>query len=108
MGPYAGADFHLTLCPLHSQLHHITMGNPMPESTLTLCLSRLYSPGRVLGFGPCLHLLFHRPCTPSPPPFTICTKRNSICKLRRYHDEVSLNEVSLNLQFYWDHKYLGF
>jgi len=28
-----------------------TMGNPMPESALTLCQSRLYSPVRGLGFG---------------------------------------------------------
>ncbi len=30
-----------------------TMGNPMPESTLTLCRSRLYSPVRDFGFGLC-------------------------------------------------------
>ncbi len=29
----------------------LTMGNPMPESALTLCQSRLYSPVRDLGFG---------------------------------------------------------
>jgi hypothetical protein len=28
-----------------------TMGNPMPESALTLCQSRLYPPVRDLGFG---------------------------------------------------------
>ncbi len=28
-----------------------TMGNPMPESTLTLCQSRLYLPVRDFGFG---------------------------------------------------------
>jgi hypothetical protein len=27
------------------------MGNPIPESTLTLCRSQLYPPGRDLGFG---------------------------------------------------------
>jgi hypothetical protein len=27
------------------------MGNPMPESTLTLCQSRLYPPVRDFGFG---------------------------------------------------------
>ena len=31
------------------------MGNPMPESTLILCQSRLYPPVRDLGFG---HSLF--------------------------------------------------
>jgi hypothetical protein len=32
-----------------------TVGNPMPESTLTLCQSRLYPPVRDLGFGLCSH-----------------------------------------------------
>jgi hypothetical protein len=36
MGPNAGVDYDLTLCPLQSRLQHITLGNPMPESTLTL------------------------------------------------------------------------
>ncbi len=45
-GPYAGADNNLTLCPLQSRLQHIyhghwALGNPMPETTLTLCQSRL-------------------------------------------------------------------
>ncbi len=33
------------------RLQHMTMGNPMPESTLTLCQRRLYPPARDLGFG---------------------------------------------------------
>jgi hypothetical protein len=44
MGPYAGADYNLTLCPLQSRLQSpntFTMDNPMPESTLTLCQRRL-------------------------------------------------------------------
>ncbi len=40
MGPYAGVDYNLTLCPLQSRLEHIYQGqpyarvdlNPMPES----------------------------------------------------------------------------
>ncbi len=48
MGPYAGADYNLTLCPHQSRLEHIYHGqpyarvdlNPMPESTSTLCQSR--------------------------------------------------------------------
>jgi hypothetical protein len=48
MGPYAGVEYNLTLCPLQSRLQHIYHGqpyasvylNPMPESTLTLCQSR--------------------------------------------------------------------
>jgi hypothetical protein len=40
MGPYAGVDDNLTLCPLQVQLRHIYHGhwaalNPMPESTLS-------------------------------------------------------------------------
>jgi hypothetical protein len=41
MGPYAGVDYNLTLCPLHSRLKHIYQGqskvdrNPMLESTLS-------------------------------------------------------------------------
>jgi hypothetical protein len=42
MGPYAGVDYNLTLCPLQSRLQHIYHGqsyarvdlNPLPESTL--------------------------------------------------------------------------
>jgi hypothetical protein len=42
MGPYAGVDYILTLCPLKSRLQHIYQGQPyvkvdintMPESTL--------------------------------------------------------------------------
>jgi hypothetical protein len=35
MGPYAGVDHNLTLCPLYCRLQHITMGTSMPESTLS-------------------------------------------------------------------------
>jgi hypothetical protein len=43
MGPYAGVDKSLTLCPLQSRLQHIYHGQPyvrvdlntMPESTLS-------------------------------------------------------------------------
>ncbi len=54
MGPYAGEDYNITLCPLQSRLKHIAMGNPMPESTLTLCQSRLHPAVRDLGFGLCI------------------------------------------------------
>ncbi len=55
MGPYVGADYNLTFCPLQSRLQHIYHGqpyarvdlNPMPESTL--------SPSQGLGFGPWSH-----------------------------------------------------
>jgi hypothetical protein len=55
MGPYAGVDYNLTLCPIHSRVgaNTFTMGNPMPESTLTLCQSRLYCPVRDYEFGLC-------------------------------------------------------
>ncbi len=67
MGPYAGADYNITLCPLQTLcrswlLHHLMstptvdsntfiMGNPIPEMTLILCQSRLYPPVRDFGFG---------------------------------------------------------
>jgi hypothetical protein len=43
MGPYAGVDYNLTLCPRKSRLQNIYHGqpfarvdlNPMPESTLS-------------------------------------------------------------------------
>ncbi len=37
MGPNATVDYNLTLCPLQSRLQNIycTIGNPMPESTLS-------------------------------------------------------------------------
>ncbi len=56
MGP--GVDYNLILCPLQSR----TMGgqpyatvdlNPMPESTLTLCQSRLFPLASDFGFGLC-------------------------------------------------------
>jgi hypothetical protein len=63
MGPYAEVDYNLTLSTLQIRLQHIYHGigqpyarvdlNPMPESTLTLCQSRLYPPFRGFGFGLC-------------------------------------------------------
>ncbi len=52
VGPYDGADYepHLTSTP-ESSSNTFTMGNPMPESTFTLCQSRLYPPIRDFGFG---------------------------------------------------------
>jgi hypothetical protein len=52
MGPYAGADYSLPLCPLQSRLQHIyhwqpyarVDPNPMPELTL--------SPSQGLMIGP--------------------------------------------------------
>ncbi len=60
MGPYAGADYNLTVCPLQSRLQHIYHGqpnarvdlNPMPGSILTLCQGRLYPPVRDLALSP--------------------------------------------------------
>ncbi len=64
MGPNAGVDYNLILCPLKSRLQHIYHGigqpyarvdlNPMPESTLTLCQSRLYPLAKDFGFGLCI------------------------------------------------------
>ncbi len=49
---------------LQSRLDTFNIGNHMPESTLTLCQSRLYPPVRVFGFGLCTHWL--DPETSSP------------------------------------------
>ncbi len=46
-------DYNLTLFPLQSRLdsNTLTMGLPMPELTLTLCQSRLFSPVKDFEFG---------------------------------------------------------
>ncbi len=71
MGPYAGIDYNLTLCPLQSRLKHIYLGqpyasvdlNPMPESTL--------SPSQGLGIWPLNMLtLLMLPSLSHPPPPT--------------------------------------
>jgi hypothetical protein len=53
MEPYAGIDYNFTLCRLQSLLQHMYhgLGNPIPESTLTLYQSRLYAKVMDLGFG---------------------------------------------------------
>ncbi len=50
---YAGVDYNLTYCNVHYRVdsNTFTMGNSLPESTLTLCQSRLYPPVRDFGFG---------------------------------------------------------
>ena len=55
MGPYS-----LTLSNSTVDYDTFIMGNPMPESTLTLCQSRLYPPIR--DFGVSLCWTFHRNC----------------------------------------------
>jgi hypothetical protein len=65
MGPYAGADYSITSPYVCSRVdfNTFTKGNPvrvdlnpMTESTLTLCQSRLcYPPVRDLGFGLCTY-----------------------------------------------------
>jgi hypothetical protein len=53
VGPYAGVEYNLTY--VHSRVVSITftMDNlyPMPDSTLTLCQSRLYPPIRDFAFS---------------------------------------------------------
>jgi hypothetical protein len=51
MGPYAGVDYTSTYVDARVDSNTFTMGNLIPESTLTLCQSRLYPPARDLGFG---------------------------------------------------------
>ncbi len=55
-------EFNITSPYVHSRVdsHSFTMGNPMPESTLTLCQSRLnarvdFTPSFGFGLGPCAH-----------------------------------------------------
>jgi hypothetical protein len=60
-GPYAGVNYNLTLPYAHTRVDSNTFTmdnpmsestlNPMPESTFTLCQSRLYPPVRDFGFG---------------------------------------------------------
>ncbi len=52
---YAGVDYCITSPYVHSRVDYdtFTMGNPMPESTLTLCRSKLYPAVRDFGFGLC-------------------------------------------------------
>jgi hypothetical protein len=67
--PYPGVDYNLTLCPLQSRLKHIyrghQWGNSMPESTLTLCQSRLYTPVRDFKFGLWPHTFHEAPLVTS-------------------------------------------
>jgi hypothetical protein len=52
MGTYAGVDYKLTLFPFKRvDSNTFALGNSVPESILTLCQSRLYSPVRDFGFG---------------------------------------------------------
>jgi hypothetical protein len=50
---HAVVDYVLTSTYVHSRVdsNTFTMGNPMPESALTLCQSRLYPPVRDFGLG---------------------------------------------------------
>jgi hypothetical protein len=43
MGPYAGVDYTLPYIHYRVDSNTFTMGNSMPESTFTVCQSRLYS-----------------------------------------------------------------
>jgi len=55
MGPNAGVDYDLTLCPLKSRLQHITLGIGQPYARVDLnpryARSRLYPPVRDFRFG---------------------------------------------------------
>ncbi len=48
LGPCAGVDYYLPFVHVRVDSNTFTMGNTMPESTLTLCRSRLYSPELVV------------------------------------------------------------
>jgi hypothetical protein len=47
MGPYSGADYNLTICPLQSRLQHIYNGLPYARVDLN---SKLYPLVRDFGF----------------------------------------------------------
>ncbi len=52
MGPHAGVDYTSPYGPIpESTPNTFTMGNPIPELTLTICQSRLYPPVKDFGFG---------------------------------------------------------
>jgi hypothetical protein len=54
MGPYAGVDYNLTLCPLQSRLQQIYYGLGQPYARVDLnpiCQSQLYPPVRDFGFS---------------------------------------------------------
>ncbi len=51
MGPNAGVDLTSPYVVSRVDTNTFTMGNPLPESTLTLCQSRLYRPVRDEKFG---------------------------------------------------------
>jgi hypothetical protein len=51
MGPYTGVDYNSPYVNSRVDSNIFTMGNPMPESTLTLCQSLLYPQPRDLRFS---------------------------------------------------------
>jgi hypothetical protein len=52
MGPYAGVDYNLTLCPLQSRIQHIYHGQPYAWGDLNPMLELTLSPQvRDFGFG---------------------------------------------------------
>ncbi len=55
MGPYAVVDSSITSLYVDARIdsYIFIMGNPMPESILTLCQSRLYPQVKDLEFGLC-------------------------------------------------------
>jgi hypothetical protein len=60
--PMLEFEYNLTLCPVRVDSNTFSMGNSMPESTLTLYQSRLYPPVRDFGFGQLLVYLFMSRC----------------------------------------------
>ncbi len=57
MGPYAGVDYNLNLCPLQGRLQYIYHGQPYARVDFTtLCKSRLYNPIQESTLSPTLDL----------------------------------------------------
>jgi hypothetical protein len=52
MGPYAGAEYTLTLCPLQSLLKHIYHGQPTLQRHNTQKSKQIFSGKELLGLSP--------------------------------------------------------
>jgi hypothetical protein len=63
-----------------------TMGNSMPESTLTLCQSRLYSP-------------VSSPRSQAPPPPMLLSRRYETVSLREYVRRMGIQSCYLTLDY---------
>ncbi len=112
--PLPEVDYILTLSLLQSRLHHIKDGQP--ESTLTLCQSRLYPPSQGLGIWPlpaCLawntfiSLLILVVFTSPTHSATVQRQydMNMRLQMQEGNDWILPNEMNAN-RFFWDSHWL--